>query len=109
MVDSSKQFQLPDRVKVFARERPFLDNSGDDTVQVGSQSCQCATKAAHKWTENVQNFSSNASRKGFTFDGVFPQNASQESVYSTLAQPMSSDVICGIHACFLAYSQTGSG
>lgn len=45
----------------------------------------------------------------FTFDHVFDQDATQQSVFDDLALPLVNDVLQGYHATILAYGQTGGG
>ena len=44
-----------------------------------------------------------------TLDKVFDQNASQESVYEFVGQPVIEDIMEGYNATIFAYGQTGSG
>jgi hypothetical protein len=45
----------------------------------------------------------------FKFDASFDQNASQETVFKSVAEPLVSKVLSGFNACCFAYGQTGSG
>lgn len=102
--EEGKQAELPDRVQVYARKRPML-GEGEDAVQVDESAHQFSLKQSNtRATASLKD-----SRKMYTFDHVFSSSASQEEVYSTVAQPMVADVMRGYHACVLAYGQTGSG
>ncbi|KAI5687100.1 Kinesin motor domain containing protein [Leishmania braziliensis] len=45
----------------------------------------------------------------FTFDHVYPVNATQEQVYEQIGRPVLRSSFCGYHTCIFAYGQTGSG
>ncbi len=45
----------------------------------------------------------------FKFDASFDQNASQETVFKSVAEPLLSKVLSGFNACCFAFGQTGSG
>ncbi|KAJ3009131.1 Chromosome-associated kinesin kif4a [Thoreauomyces humboldtii] len=48
-------------------------------------------------------------RKQFKLDRVFDDQASQDLVYTTVAQPLVQGFLHGYNACILAYGQTNSG
>lgn len=57
-----------------------------------------------------KNVSMNGSRKAaFTFDRVFPLDATQEDVYGYAARPIVEDVLKGYNGTIFAYGQTSSG
>ena len=82
-----------DRVQVFLRCRP--SSTGEE--------------AAVHVTQNTVSVDYRDRNVSFTFDGVFPPQASQEDVYSALAPPLLVDVMDGYEGAILAYGQTGSG
>lgn len=45
----------------------------------------------------------------FSFDGVFDSGVSQETIYSSAAQEVVSNVLAGINGTIFAYGQTGAG
>jgi kinesin family protein 3/17 len=45
----------------------------------------------------------------FTFDYVYDQNCSQDTVYETTAKPAVTSVLEGYNATIFAYGQTGTG
>uniref|UniRef100_A0A914PQJ8 Kinesin-like protein n=1 Tax=Panagrolaimus davidi TaxID=227884 RepID=A0A914PQJ8_9BILA len=47
--------------------------------------------------------------KGFHFNNVFDENATQETIYDAIAQPIVDDFLGGINGTLFAYGQTGSG
>lgn len=56
-----------------------------------------------------EQFQTTQSVKAFQFDNVFGPNASQSTVYTTMAKPLIRDLCRGINTCILAYGQTGAG
>eukprot|EP01083_Nonionella_stella_P013942 39233_1 len=45
----------------------------------------------------------------FTFDRILDAKASQQEVFTHVAQPVCDDVLIGYNGCIFAYGQTGSG
>ena len=70
-----------ERVQVCIRIRPYTD---DEVQRFGRDSCVEAMDSA-KGTLTVRK---DADRKFFTFDHVFDQSTSQETVYSRVGQPV---------------------
>ncbi|KAJ4456206.1 putative Kinesin-II 85 kDa subunit [Paratrimastix pyriformis] len=97
---------MPQSVCVFVRIRPMNDMEKRDGTELSftavSEKELTAQKprvqSQHEWTE-----------KRWTFDSVFPTEASQEKVFLRTAQHLISPVLEGYNACCFAYGQTGSG
>ncbi|ODN03319.1 Kinesin-like protein KIF3A [Orchesella cincta] len=47
--------------------------------------------------------------KSFSFDHVFPPNATQDDVYNAIASPIVQNVLDGYNGTIFAYGQTGTG
>ncbi len=47
--------------------------------------------------------------KTYTFDHVFPPEATQESLFKTVAHPIVNEVLKGFNCTIFAYGQTGTG
>ena len=106
--------QIRGNIRVFVRIRPAkkdtvtgvsVTNSGDVLVSAPKASGKAAapSKAA-----NGSNGSSAGGSKLFEFDHVFPQNSTQDQVFSEVC-PLVTSVMDGYHASIIAYGQTGSG
>ncbi|XP_022257654.1 kinesin-like protein KIF27 [Limulus polyphemus] len=92
---------IENRVKVAVRVRPFLPH---DCERLDGKRFQhyletCPEKGQLIALENYC----------FTFDTVFPLDASQEDVFNTSVYPLLENYFSGCNATVFAYGQTGSG
>ena len=110
--------QLVAKVRVSVRVRPPLPR------EIGQDGKFCSCIGIGPNTDKGQTIFVNAGDKPvllsdsisgggkvsrYTFDRVFPFNASQEDVYTFSMQPLVAGVLQGYNATILAYGQTGSG
>eukprot|EP00873_Tetraselmis_striata_P045236 jgi/Tetstr1/465500/TSEL_000883.t1 len=114
---------LPDRVLVYARCRPFLEDgaaNASPTLAPGSPSATprgpklelLALPESHKVRiGEIGDTLRSPTREAreFKFDGVFDGPSEQADVYTTVARPVLREALCGYHGCIMAYGQTGSG
>mmetsp|Transcript_66381 Transcript_66381/g.126466 ORF Transcript_66381/g.126466 Transcript_66381/m.126466 type:complete len:730 (+) Transcript_66381:76-2265(+) len=85
----------PNRVRVYARVRPALAKQ---------RSCVQTEEPAR-----AVRVCDGSSAQEFIFDGVFPQTARQEQVFSQVGLPVVRECLKGFNGSILAYGQTGSG
>ncbi|KAF8387918.1 hypothetical protein HHK36_026580 [Tetracentron sinense] len=92
----NKILDLKGSIRVFCRVRPFLSTEKRrirEPISTGSEYIVV---------------SSAGSRKEYSFDKVFSQEASQEAV-SAEVEPIIRSALDGHNVCILAYGQTGTG
>ncbi|OAF67291.1 hypothetical protein A3Q56_04968 [Intoshia linei] len=87
----------PDRVKVIVRIRPQNDREKLTFSQI------CVT---HHYDNNQVVIGND---RCFTFDKVFGPNATQDSIYHSICEPLIDSCLKGYNATIFAYGQTGSG
>ncbi|XP_020614305.1 kinesin-like protein FLA10 [Orbicella faveolata] len=90
------------RVKVFVRVRPPRpqENSRKEPIAVNVQELSSQIHVAdpkHSW------------EKTFNFDHVFPKEATNPEVCSTISRPLVNAALNGFNGTLMAYGQTGSG
>ncbi|TPX52562.1 hypothetical protein SeMB42_g01346 [Synchytrium endobioticum] len=102
-------------VKVALRVRPLtaretLDECHECLSFIPNQPqviLQQPTSTSFESTASLAN--SNVPVKSFTFDHVFPPDASQPMVFEEIARPLLTKYMEGFNCCLFAYGQTGSG
>lgn len=90
------------RVKVFVRVRPPRpqENSRKEAIAVNVQELSSQIHVVdpkHSW------------EKTFNFDHVFPKEATNPEVCSTISRPLVNAALNGFNGTLMAYGQTGSG
>ncbi|XXG84136.1 hypothetical protein AAC387_Pa10g1723 [Persea americana] len=92
----NKILDIKGSIRVFCRVRPFLS--------VDRRKIRLPISTG---SENVI-VRSSGSRKDFTLDKVFPQEATQEEVFEEV-EPILRSALDGHNICIFAYGQTGTG
>eukprot|EP00746_Dinoflagellata_sp_MGD_P010397 gnl/MRDRNA2_/MRDRNA2_121442_c0_seq1.p1 gnl/MRDRNA2_/MRDRNA2_121442_c0~~gnl/MRDRNA2_/MRDRNA2_121442_c0_seq1.p1 ORF type:complete len:1077 (-),score=162.84 gnl/MRDRNA2_/MRDRNA2_121442_c0_seq1:201-3431(-) len=92
---------LPTSMKVAVRIRPVQAHDGKVTST-------CVTKV-DQTSVQVMSAGSSPAIKGYDFDQVFGQDASQHDVYTSCAKPLVEAVLGGRNACIFAFGCTGCG
>ena len=104
---------LKGNVRVFCRVRPPISSElskplcsmnfpNDAAIEIKSSASSCAsTPYGSKSKPEKASYT-------FTYDKVFPPNASQQEIYEELSQLVQS-ALDGYNVCIFAYGQTGSG
>ncbi|KAG5874663.1 hypothetical protein JTB14_012945 [Gonioctena quinquepunctata] len=59
--------------------------------------------------ENPKARSENEKKKIFTYDSVYNESSSQQSIYDETVRPLVASVLDGYNGCVFAYGQTGTG
>ncbi|XP_022791929.1 kinesin-like protein KIF15 [Stylophora pistillata] len=90
------------RVKVFVRVRPPRPNENNRKEQIAVNVEELSSKihvtdSKHSW------------EKTFNFDHVFPKEATNPEVCSTISRPLVNAALNGFNGTLMAYGQTGSG
>ncbi|KMZ63078.1 hypothetical protein ZOSMA_42G01170 [Zostera marina] len=93
--------EMKGNVRVFCRCRPL----SSEEVSKGHT---CSFHFDPSKNRKLQIIASDASRKQFKFDHVFPPQANQETVFAETLLIVRS-VLDGYNACIFAYGQTGTG
>lgn len=86
------------KVQVYVRARPSLSKEVYD-----QRYKKCISFAPHSNRIIVGN------SKEFTFDSVYDDNATQETVFNSCVKPLVESCFYGFNATIFAYGQTGSG
>uniref|UniRef100_A0A914QLV9 Kinesin-like protein n=1 Tax=Panagrolaimus davidi TaxID=227884 RepID=A0A914QLV9_9BILA len=82
-------------IKTVARVRPCSDGTNlQSSLIIDSKNSIITVKSRNK---------------EFPLDNVFDENATQEKIYDTIAQPIVDEVLGGKNGTIFAYGQTGSG
>lgn len=84
---------MTESVKVFVRFRPLLERED--------------AKAPSLWT--FDDHTVTGMDHSYTFDGVFPVESAQSSVYEKIGQPLVHQVLDGFNACVCCFGATSSG
>ncbi|XP_045712877.1 kinesin-like protein KIF15 isoform X1 [Phyllostomus hastatus] len=90
-----------DAIKVFVRIRPPAEGSGSADGE--QNACVSALSST------TLRLHSNPEPRTFTFDHVAGMDATQESVFSTVAKGIVESCMSGYNGTIFAYGQTGSG
>eukprot|EP00026_Physarum_polycephalum_P001890 Phypoly_transcript_01893.p1 GENE.Phypoly_transcript_01893~~Phypoly_transcript_01893.p1 ORF type:complete len:964 (+),score=247.70 Phypoly_transcript_01893:126-3017(+) len=91
-------------IRVICRFRPI--NAKEKEEWAGRESQQIIKFGGR---ETVEVALPGQSTQSYTFDFVFPPDATQEDVYNTAAKLAVQDVLDGFNGTIFAYGQTGSG
>ena len=91
-------------LKVIARFRPI--NEFEEDLQMNSLGYVCYEA---KDTNIVNLKNDNGNNAAFTFDRIFPHNATQDDIYSFVGKETLNDVMAGYNGTIFTYGQSGSG
>lgn len=75
---------------------------------VGVDAIPVRTITVHQRRQNATSTGSNETTESFTFDRVFSEQTTQETVYKEV-EPLILNAVDGFSICIFAYGQTGSG
>jgi kinesin family protein C1 len=100
--------ELRGNIRVFARVRPFLPSDGTE-YENGSGNRIIVT---NNETNSIRICRTNEENRledhTFSFDKIFGQSSSQESVFQEVSEFVQS-ALDGYNVCLFSYGQTGSG
>jgi kinesin family protein 5 len=105
------------RVEVFARVRPFSRREEGSTACIEPDDNGSTLHVRNDGDvlekvlrgQAVEVAVTNTEVRDFSFDGVFPTDASQQHIFTTVGLPVLRECFKGINGTILAYGQTGSG
>jgi kinesin family protein 3/17 len=92
-------------VQVVVRCRPLNSTERGD----GNEDIVTVDQGSHRITVRDTRPNTVGGSKDFTYDGVFPQGSSQESVYVVAVSQIVDFVLQGYNGTVFAYGQTGTG
>ncbi|KAJ8674882.1 hypothetical protein QAD02_010668 [Eretmocerus hayati] len=99
--------EMKGNIRVFCRIRPRLPKESSKNLSIINYLDECTLEIG-----KADDISSNTKLKGqrqeFSFDKVFPPNASQAAIFEELSMLVQS-ALEGYNVCVFAYGQTGSG
>lgn len=97
-------------VQVFARFRPLNEREASLGDDKNKRVYHYRTEGDHRTIEILRPPSSvTQTEKEFTFDGIFPEETTQEELYQKTARPLVAELLKGFNCTMMAYGQTGSG
>lgn len=97
-------------VKVYTRVRPISKNEIREEKEIKSKAAAEHGAGEMELGDTfIRTVGSSAAPHTYTFDAVLPQNATQQQIYSTIANDFMEDVVDGYNATIFAYGQTGAG
>lgn len=116
MLNSSQMTSATDQnIRVAARIRPKTprEASSGTSIFVNEKGNSNTSIIDGAWPSEMLIVSNSAithnAKQRFRFDSVFPETASQESVFEEMAAPLVRAVCSGYNAALFAYGQTGTG
>lgn len=100
-------------VKVFCRFHPLTDYDAKTKDEIAALNTELTPHFYEIVSDTTVNVSSSLTSTdnytSFSFDGIFPINATQEEVYNQSAKEVIEAVLNGSNGTIFTYGQTGSG
>ena len=110
---SNMSSAISESIKVFVRQRPFLETSADSSRQdqySSSDKKKSGIKSIGKDGRTCQYFSGgNNTSQTFTMDRCFSAAVTQDEIFETVAKPIIDSALLGYSGTILAYGPTSSG